>query len=56
MKNVLVQKKKLPLGDYIHCDQCGEYWSVYVVFQLFGHEYCMCMDCFEDYKREINKI
>lgn len=56
MKKIWIKKIKLPFGDYMKCDQCGMDWNIYIVFELFGHNYAMCPDCFEEYKALINKI
>ena len=56
MKAIWVKRIKLPFGDYMKCDQCGQEWTIYIAFELFGHSYAMCPDCFEEYKKLIERI
>lgn len=55
-KTVYVKKQKLDFGDYVQCDICGYDWNSFVSFILFDHEFAMCPECFEEFKKKINKI
>lgn len=53
---IYIKQMRLPFGDYVKCDICKEWWTIYISFRLFGHEFVMCPDCYERFKKEVNKV
>lgn len=56
MKNVWVKRQKLDFGDYTKCTQCGMWWNSFIVFNIYEHQIALCPECFDELKREINKL
>lgn len=56
MKNVWVKRQKLDFGDYIKCTQCGMWWNIFITINIYEHQIALCPECFEEFKKEVNKI
>lgn len=53
---IYIEKLRLPFGEYVQCDICKQDWTVFIAFHLFGHEFVMCPDCYEKFKKRVNEV